>query len=429
MSNETRENGKGGRHLKAAPETPSANERPVKKKRHVGRTVIIVIAALIVAVLLAAFLIFHDLYSQMNQPTVTPAPTQQTATSITPEPTPSPSPTPEPLTEEEKQQLAEMELRSSLQESAEEVMQSDDVYNMLLIGSDSLTGDLERSDAMLLLSVNMKTKTIWITSLMRDTQVEIADWGVGHLNWATRFGGIDMLVKTVESERNFAVHIDNWAMVNFAEFIRVADLLAPVTVTLTERELRITNGLIREAARAYDQTYGYTEDNYRARTYLEGGAGEYTLTDGVQILGYCRERKLGGDTGRSQKQRDVLMQMWENAKKMSLTEQYNLAKQIMSIIHTDLTMGQCASLLLKAPEFLTYDIQAQQCPTPGSFWRGRDADGLSIYNADWVVNRNFLRATIYGEEMSAADLTSGWTGERVQVYFPPETDTAEDSAE
>ena len=63
MSNETRENGKGGRHLKAAPETPSANERPVKKKRHVGRTVIIVIAALIVAVLLAAFLIFHDLYS------------------------------------------------------------------------------------------------------------------------------------------------------------------------------------------------------------------------------------------------------------------------------------------------------------------------------------------------------------------------------
>ena len=45
------------------------------------------------------------------------------------------------------------------------------------------------------------------------------------------------------------------------------------------------------------------------------------------------------------------------------------------------------------------------------------------------MNRNFLRATIYGEEMSAADLTSGWTGERVQVYFPPETDTAEDSAE
>ena len=58
MSNETRENGKGGRHLKAAPETPSANERPVKKKRRVGRTVIIVIGVvmLIAGVILAAYL-------------------------------------------------------------------------------------------------------------------------------------------------------------------------------------------------------------------------------------------------------------------------------------------------------------------------------------------------------------------------------------
>lgn len=58
------------------------------------------------------------------------------------------------------------------------------------------------------------------------------------------------------------------------------------------------------------------------------------------------------------------MQMWGNVKKMSLAEQYALAKDIMSIISTDLTMGQCASLLLQAPDFLTYDIQMQQCPTP-----------------------------------------------------------------
>ena len=63
----------------------------------------------------------------------------------------------------------------------------------------------------------------------------------------------------------------------------------------------------------------------------------------------------------------------------------------------------------------------QQCPTAGAFWCGRDEDGLSIYNADFVVNRNFLRATIYGEEMTAAQLTSYWTGSAVQVYYPPET--------
>ena len=121
------------------------------------------------------------------------------------------------------------------------------------------------------------------------------------------------------------------------------------------------------------------------------------------------------------------MQMWGNVKKMSLAEQYALAKDIMSIISTDLTMGQCASLLLQAPDLLTYDIQMQQCPTPGSFWRGLDANGLSIYNADFVINRNFLRATIYGEPMSAADLTSYWSGNAVQVYYPPESDTGDEN--
>ena len=252
MSNETRENGKGGRHLKSAPET----ERPAKKKRHIGRTIIIVIAALILVVLLAVFLIFRDLYNQMNQPVVTPAPTQQAVVDVTPTPSPSPSPTPEPLTEEEKAQLAEMELRSSLQESAEEVMSDKNVYNILLIGSDGRSEELERSDAMILLSVNMKTKTIWITSLMRDTQVEIADWGTGHLNWATRFGGVDMLLKTIESERNFAVHVDNWAMVNFLDFGKVASMLGPVTVSVTADEAANMNLSIREACQLNDEVTG-----------------------------------------------------------------------------------------------------------------------------------------------------------------------------
>lgn len=67
-------NAKRGRHLKAAPENEHP-EQPEKKKKHVGRTVIIVIAAVVLVVLLAVFLIFRDLYSQMNtKPRTTPVP-------------------------------------------------------------------------------------------------------------------------------------------------------------------------------------------------------------------------------------------------------------------------------------------------------------------------------------------------------------------
>lgn len=58
-------------------------------------------------------------------------------------------------------------------------MSDSNVYNILLIGADGRTEELERSDAMILLSINKTTKTMWLTSLMRDTQVEIADWGIG----------------------------------------------------------------------------------------------------------------------------------------------------------------------------------------------------------------------------------------------------------
>ena len=399
-------NAKRGRHLKAAPENEHP-EQPEKKKKHVGRTVIIVIAAVILVVLLAVFLIFRDLYSQMNT-----------------KPRTTPEPTPRPLTEEEKAELEEMELRSSLAESAEDVMSDSNVYNILLIGADGRTEELERSDAMILLSINKTTKTMWLTSLMRDTQVEIADWGIGHLNWATRFGGVDMLINTIESTRNFAVNVDNWAMVDFLDFAKIASMVGPITVTVTKEEAADINLLIREACQLNDAYYGTDVPRCYFPTDQDG---TYTISDGFQILGYCRERHVGGDTGRSQKQRDALMQMWGNVKKMSLAEQYALAKDIMSIISTDLTMGQCASLLLQAPDFLTYDIQMQQCPTPGSFWRGLDANGLSIYNADFVINRNFLRATIYGEPMSAADLTSYWSGNAVQVYYPPESDTGDEN--
>lgn len=419
-----------GRHLKETP-APERPEKP-KKKKHTLRTVLIIVAAVLVVAVLAVLFVFRDLYSQMNtkqnpaSATTAPTAAADTAVETTPEPTPSPSPTPEPLTEEELAALAEIQLKSSLQEEADEVMSDKNVYNILLIGSDSRSGELERSDSMILVSVNKNTKKIWVTSFMRDTQVTIPNWGTGHLNWATSIGGVDMLISALESEQNFAIDIDNWAAVDFATFVDVADLLAPITVTLSAEEVEATNGWIRHACQSYDQAYGLTGDDTRPRTYLEEGGGEYVLSDGAQILGYCRERYIGGDTLRSEKQRNALVQMWKNVKNMSLTEQYNLAKKVMSYVTTDMTMSECASLLLQAADFLTYDVEAQQCPVIGAFWKGRDADGLSIYNADFKVNRNFLRATIYGEEMSAEDLTSYWTGEAVQVYYPPETETGED---
>ena len=410
---------RGGQHVKPTEK---------KKGRKVGKIVLIVVLALVVVLAVTAVLIFTHLYNLMDttsgsrQPTAAPSPVE-TAETVTPVPTaePTPEPTPEPLTEEELAALEEIELKSSLQKDAEELLYSDDVYNILLLGADGRSEQIERSDAMIVLSINKSTKEMWLTSMMRDTQVTIPNWGTAHLNWATSIGGVDMLIDTLEYESNFALKIDNWVLVNFLDFAEIANLLGPITVTVTPEEVPGMNQLIRQVCQLKDIAEGFDlsrTDSPNKRCYFPEEGGTFTISDGIQILGYCRERYVGGDTGRSARQREALKLMWENVKKMSLKQQFELMEAIMSIVHTDLTPGQCASLLLQAPAMLTYDIKTQQCPTPGAFWKGRDADGLSIYNADFEVNRNFLRATIYGEAIDESKLISYWTGSGVLVYSP-----------
>ena len=426
---------------------PAGKRRRRRKKKSALKTTLIVLLALLLALAAVGYGVFRHLYGQMNIRTgnTTPIPVASTENPAdatpdagTPAPTETPEPTPEPTpTEEELEALAEQELIQSLQEDAEEIIYSDNVYNLLLIGADGTSDVVERGDAMILLSINKETKKIWLTSLMRDTQVTIPGWGEGHLNWTTSpqnyggQGGVDLLLKTLQSEKNFAVHINNWALVNFLDFAEIAGMLGPITVTVTPEEAVSMNGLIRQVAQLRDKTLGLAqngEDNGTPRAYFPKRGGTFEITDGIQILAYCRERYAGakgeanvtryGDTGRSNKQREVLMLMWENVKKMNILQQYALAEKVMSIVTTDLTQGQCASLLLQAPAILTYDIGQQQCPHPYAMWKGRDASGLSAYFPDWRVNRNFLRATIYGQPMTANDLTSSASGNRVTIIEP-----------
>lgn len=83
---------------------------------------------------------------------------------------------------------------------------SDDVYNILLIGSDTrASGEVGRSDAMILVSINQKTETIYLTSFLRDCYVNIPGYGNTRLNHAFAYGGPDLLEQTLE--QNFKVHV------------------------------------------------------------------------------------------------------------------------------------------------------------------------------------------------------------------------------
>ncbi|MCC3293024.1 LCP family protein [Arthrobacter sp. zg-Y411] len=105
-----------------------------------------------------------------------------------------------------------------------------DSQNILLIGSDSrdpAAGDAQ-SDTMMLLHIPGDRHGIYVTSIMRDTWVDIPGYGENKINAASAFGGIQLSVATVQSL--FDIPIDHVAVIDFEGFKGLTEALGGVTV-------------------------------------------------------------------------------------------------------------------------------------------------------------------------------------------------------
>ena len=157
--------------------------------------------------------------------------------------------------------------------------------NILLIGQDSRsrTGR-SLSDAMILVTINKQTKTITLTSLMRDLYVQIPGYYNNRLNYTYGWGGFDLLDRTLEN--NFGVRVDGNLEVNFYRFAQLIDILGGVDLELRNDEAAWIN-----------RDTGY-----------EGLVGGLQHLNGEQALGYSRIRSLDGDAdfSRTARQRKVL---------------------------------------------------------------------------------------------------------------------------
>ena len=120
-----------------------------------------------------------------------------------------------------------------------DVASDGNVYNILLIGSDTRDGWYGNSDSMILASINSQTKTIYMTSFMRDLYANIPNVGIRKLNSAYAIGGGPLLVSTIES--NYRVDIDNYASVDFSSMANIIDLVGGVDLEVSTQEAGYIN--------------------------------------------------------------------------------------------------------------------------------------------------------------------------------------------
>ena len=270
---------------------------------------------------------------------------------------------------------------------AELPMQEQGVVNILLIGNDSReNGDDGRSDAMILLSVSSKTKTIYMTSLLRDMYVEIPGHDNNRLNAAYSFGGAELLMETIE--KNFDISVNRYVLVNFEAFAGLVDAVGGIELELTSEEIEYVNGYLVE----YNMLTGKPQGTDNMDTSLSG----LVHLNGPQALAYSRNRYLGTDFGRTERQRKVLAAVIKKLPSALLTNAGNLMDGLLPNLTTNLTRNECFRLSLMAGKLLTYEIASDNIPQPGTY-KSVIIRKMDVLEVDFEANIEYLKKKLYGE--------------------------------
>ena len=200
--------------------------------------------------------------------------------------------------------------------------QDDTVQNFLIFGIEEI-GGARNTDAMMIATINTKDNTVKLTSLLRDTYVEIPGYKHNKLNSAYSRGGVDLLIETIEL--NHKIQIDGYASVNFESFEAIVDILGGVTIELGEEEASYLN-----------------RTNYISNKAYRNVSPGINHLNGNQAMGYVRVRKvktLGGanyDYGRVVRQQRVLKALFNSAvSSKNILKLVPISKEILSHVTTN----------------------------------------------------------------------------------------------
>lgn len=223
--------------------------------------------------------------------------------------------------------------------------------NFVLFGGDSRTGQLDkgvRSDAIIIASLNNKTKEVKMVSVYRDTLLDVTDGSLRKCNSAYSYGGPQQAINMLNM--NLDLDIKKYVTVDFGAVAEVVDLLGGIEVDVSDAEVTATNKYIRETASVAGK-----KANYLTHSGLQ------TL-DGVQATTYARIRKgVGDDYQRTERQRLVIQKVAEKAMKSDLATINSIIDKVFPKISTNFSLTE---ILMYAKDFAKYKIgESQGFPT------------------------------------------------------------------
>jgi len=248
--------------------------------------------------------------------------------------------------------------------------ESKGITNVLLVGVDARNlNEQSRSDSMMILTMDKVHKNLKLTSLARDTYVDIPGHGKQKLTHAYALGGINLLLKTVEE--NFKLDINGYSIVNFYTFVDIIDTMGGIEVVVDSNEIKELNKYIPES-------YAFDKSKNKGPIEYINRPGTQTLK-GYQALSYTRIRHNDSAFARDERQREVIQSIMKEASSLSVSKYPDLMNSVLPYVKTNFSPSQILSLGLSVYQIGNFDIKQLEFPIL------KYSEGGKVGNDGWVL--------------------------------------------
>lgn len=264
--------------------------------------------------------------------------------------------------------------------------QDDSIVNILLIGTNE-----NLSDSMMIATIDMKHKSLKLTSLLRDTYVEIPGtdskgraYGWRKLNSAYAFGDASFLIETIA--HNYNIKLDKYMVVDFSLFRSIIDTIGGVEIELSAAEAAYIRG------RRLDEAGPNRKNAKEGLNLLDGwmalefarcrmvGGFTYTDADGKEVT-------VNNDYARTARQRYVIQQLFKQLKDEDLGTLLSIAEQCLKYTRTNISLPELTTYLQNVLSTGATDIKQLQIPAAGTF----ETDRITTASVLWLSQENWIK--------------------------------------
>ena len=281
-----------------------------------------------------------------------------------------------------------------------------DKINIMVMGVDERADDVGRSDTLMVLTIDTKTKGVSIISIPRDSRVKIPGHGYDKINHAYALGGHTLSKQAVELL--LGVPIDHYVIVNIAGFKRIVDAVGGLDIDVEKRMYY---------SDPWDDDGGLVIDLQPGMQHL----------DGKTAIQYVRYRDEEGDIGRVERQQHFLRALLDQLASPGVIPRIpGIIQSVSNAVKSDLSTAEMLNLAKIIKDAKAQGLQSYMVPGKPAY-----IEDISYWLPDIVALRQHM-AQVLGASASEryqattrqeADEYAGTLPKNIKVVDAPKSPT------